>query len=914
MSGQSATDLGVAVMARDERGAPRLIRAILPRTGLAGATPEAIARGHVAALAPLWVGSAAPVGLVETGTQQLRNGSTVVQLAQQVGDAFVDRGELRVLLRSDGALAAIAGTLMPAAAVSAARFTSTPSQALVHAIGPALDKQLGARPALAIREAAEVDGWHRLEVAATPELQVSDARARRVLAAVDDQQPGALAPAWEVEAFTAAAPDPLSESTGPVESAHSYLVSDDGRILRDDDLEANDAFLYRVYAEATGNRRPLDGPLADFSPHPTGVPDGSAPGLVPSNLVAMEAFNGPHDKWLADNATTTSGNNAESFADLDGNSAFSAGDIRPDVKSGRVLNSTYDHALEPLATPDQSKAGAVNAFFLVNWMHDWWYDSGFTEATRDGQLDNLGRGGVAGDPLLIAAQAGANAGSRNNASMATPADGARPRMRMFLWTAGADSVLSAPGGVVTSDTFSNGPRTFTVTGDVVIGLDATAPTDDGCQAIGNVTGKIALATYAAQCNSSVTVANAKAAGAIAVILVDGDLDKPRTFGGNAASNLPGLVVGKSDGLALKAQLASGPLTLTLQSTARGPERDGDLDNTVVAHEWGHYLHHRLAVCGASQQCGGMSEGWGDFNALMMMLREGDNRDGVYAEAVYAIGNGSPDTAYFGIRRFPYSRNRTRNDLSFRHIDDQNPLPTATPGFPAGVNSEVHNTGEVWATMMWEALNVLADAHGVDAARRLMSDYVVAGLLMTPTNATFTEARDAILSAASAFDADDMLVMAAAFAGRGLGSCAVSPPRASPTNRGAIESGTLAAVLVAGSTRITDDGPSSNHNGVLEPGESGLIHVALVNSGALAAERVTLTASASTLALAFGAPKTLATVSAFSTVDLTIPITVSPSLPFGASINLFLHVAGDETCDRGGLDILVPFVVGVASSP
>ena len=76
---------------------------------------------------------------------------------------------------------------------------------------------------------------------------------------------------------------------------------------RDVDLDANDAFVYRVYAETTGNRRPLDGPLQSFAPHPTGVPDGSAPGLVPSNLVVMEAFNETLDKWLPDNATTTAG-------------------------------------------------------------------------------------------------------------------------------------------------------------------------------------------------------------------------------------------------------------------------------------------------------------------------------------------------------------------------------------------------------------------------------------------------------------------------------------------------------------------------------------------------------------------------------------------------------------------------------
>jgi hypothetical protein len=55
---------------------------------------------------------------------------------------------------------------------------------------------------------------------------------------------------------------------------------------------------------------------------------------------------------------------------------------------------------------------------------------------------------------------------------------------------------------------------------------------------------------------------------------------------------------------------------------RVPERDGDLDSGVVAHEWGHYPHHRLADCGGLP-CAGMSEGWGDFNALMMMVRDDD---------------------------------------------------------------------------------------------------------------------------------------------------------------------------------------------------------------------------------------------------------------------------------------------------
>src|SRR5262249_27516779 len=163
---------------------------------------------------------------------------------------------------------------------------------------------------------------------------------------------------------------------------------------------------------------------------------------------------------------------------------------------------------------------------------------------------------------------------------------------------------------------------------------------------------------------------------------------------------------------------------------------------------------RLAQC-AAFQCGAMSEGWGDFNALMTMLRDTDNHDGTFGAGLYALTAGGiqqsgfiSDPGYFGIRRFAYSTNRAKNALSFRHIGDENPLPTTTPfnPGPAGApNSEVHNAGEVWATMLWEAYSVLIDAHPFAEAHRRMTDYVVAGLLLTPPDATYTEARDAILA-------------------------------------------------------------------------------------------------------------------------------------------------------------------------
>ena len=72
---QAAVTLGMTVLSRDGSGAPRLIRSIVPRVRPAGMTLQAAARDHVAALAPLWVGRAAPMALTELGTERLRNGA-----------------------------------------------------------------------------------------------------------------------------------------------------------------------------------------------------------------------------------------------------------------------------------------------------------------------------------------------------------------------------------------------------------------------------------------------------------------------------------------------------------------------------------------------------------------------------------------------------------------------------------------------------------------------------------------------------------------------------------------------------------------------------------------------------------------------------------------------------------------------
>jgi hypothetical protein len=176
-----------------------------------------------------------------------------------------------------------------------------------------------------------------------------------------------------------------------------------------------------------------------------------------------------------------------------------------------------------------------------------------------------------------------------------------------------------------------------------------------------------------------------------------------------------------------------------------------------------------------------------------MIRPGNNLDGVYPMAVYATV-AFPNAGYYGIRRVPYSVDKTKNALTFKHIQDGTPLPTTHPVAFGGQNSEVHNAGEVWATMAFEAYIALlktsqgsSPAHTFEEARRLMTDYVEAGYQLAPLDPTFTEQRDAILAAAAANDPDDFITLAGAFAKRGAGTCAVSPPRDSTNLVGVIES-------------------------------------------------------------------------------------------------------------------------------
>src|SRR5688572_20537696 len=127
--------------------------------------------------------------------------------------------------------------------------------------------------------------------------------------------------------------------------------------------------------------------------------------------------------------TTTQGNNVHAYIDRDASANVPDPGSSPDGGAGLV----FDHPLDLTLAPTSYQPAAVtNLFYWNNLVHDVTYKFGFTEAARNFQTNNYGNGGAGNDSVQAEAQDGSGT---NNANFATPADGQRPRMQMYLWNA-----------------------------------------------------------------------------------------------------------------------------------------------------------------------------------------------------------------------------------------------------------------------------------------------------------------------------------------------------------------------------------------------------------------------------------------------------------------------------------------------
>ena len=190
-------------------------------------------------------------------------------------------------------------------------------------------------------------------------------------------------------------------------------------------------------------------------------------------------------------------------------------------------------------------------------------------------------------------------------------------------------------------------------------------------------------------------------------------------------------------------------------------RDGDLDAGVIAHEYGHGISNRLVGGPSNVDClrthdERQGEGWSDYWAYVLTMREGDDGAtprgiGNYVTYYDEFAEGQPDQFGSGgdirtgpgIRITPYSTFQLVNPSTYDTVKGA---------------AEPHGVGYVWATMLWDLYRNQVDKHGFNenpyddwttGGNNRNIQLVVDGMKFAGCEPGFADARDAIIAADAA---------------------------------------------------------------------------------------------------------------------------------------------------------------------
>ncbi|MBP8066035.1 MAG: T9SS-dependent M36 family metallopeptidase [Flavobacterium sp.] len=485
--------------------------------------------------------------------------------------------------------------------------------------------------------------------------------------------------------------------------------------------------------------------------------------------------------------STTRGNNVLAKDDVDGNNT--GGSLA--IGTGTYPNLTFDfpYGGTSVAASTYLQAATTNLFYMNNIMHDLWYQYGFNEANKNFQVSNYGRGGLGNDAVNADAQDGSSLATPNvnNANFSTPTDGNAPRMQMYLWDVGPQPqplIVNSPASI--AGDYAGRDNNFTtghvalpdfpagITADIVLYNDGTPDTSDACTPAVNaadISGKIAILRRG-DCTFVAKVKNAQNAGALAVIVVN-NVDGVILMGGDDPTiTIPAISVTNVVGEALITALANGSVNVTLTNRPiTFVNSDGDFDNGIIAHEYGHGISTRLSgnCLGSSEQQG---EGWSDWFWLMMQIKPGDTRNDARGIATFAANQATNGN---GIREYKYSTDMSVNPHTFGDTNDM----WYNDGTADRI--DVHSVGSVWCVMLWDLAWNYIDKYGYDpniysgnGGNNKVMRLVLDAIKLDGCNPSFITARDAIIAADQATTGgQDYCMIWQTFARRGLGQFASS---------------------------------------------------------------------------------------------------------------------------------------------
>ncbi len=659
------------------------------------------------------------------------NGVTHVYFVQRLSGIEVFGGILNVNVNRDGRVVSSGNRFVPH--LREVANTTVPQISAEQAVRAAA-LQLGIEVGLALLPVqAAVGGPMQKTVFATPPFARGPIAVRLQYLPVG----GGVRLVWDVQMQT--------------DSNHYWHVEVDAieaTVHRKFNLVKYDS--YKVYewpAESPNHVRSLPLPPADGRT----VVTGAAANLSASPF-GWHDTNGLPGPETAD----TTGNNVAAQTDETNDDVYvaAAGEVRP---SNALRNFIYPINL--LQDPDMYREAAVtNLFYWNNVIHDIHYLYGFDEVAGNFQQNNYGKGGVGNDRLDADAQDGSGT---NNANMLTLPEGVSPRMQMFVWTGATALKVNSPASIAgdypaASAAFGAELTAIGVTGDLQIINSPINPQGEqpsqGCNPADSLTGKIAVINRGS-CEFGQKVRMAENAGAIAAIIVNNQGDDLVAMGpGNlgATVTIPSLFIGQSNGTTIQNTIATLTVNATLKKGAA--DRDSDLDNGVIIHEYGHGVSTRLTggpsnvLCLENLEQGG--EGWSDWWSLALTARSGDQGTDPRGIGTYVVFQDPPGFGG-GIRPFPYSTSMSVNPQTYNAV--------RTAVVPHGV-------GAVWAEMLWEVywslvdgvpdLNIPGRGYRQDiydlseplAGNQIAMQLVMDGLKLQPCNPTFVNARDAILEA------------------------------------------------------------------------------------------------------------------------------------------------------------------------
>lgn len=499
-----------------------------------------------------------------------------------------------------------------------------------------------------------------------------------------------------------------------------------------------------------------------------------------SNVIASP--NGWHNTVDGTVKTRTEGNNVRAVRDHDSKGYQTYNSVANTVTlkdtdyadGGDALN--FDFPINLSNHPYTNwEAATTNLFYMNNMMHDIFYNYGFTEANGNFQKVNFDKGGTGNDDVVALAQTGVSLGYINNATFATPADGRSPRMAMYLWSKTPEPlIINSPANIAggyqaTIPTWGGALTSTALTKDLTLLLksETTGTPYDGCGTITNtaeVNDKIAI-IYRGDCSFVIKAKNAQNAGAKAAIIVNNVDGMINMSGDDATITIPVISISKADGDAIIKELENK--TAVNGSLVKGEDSymDGSLDNGIIAHEYGHGISNRLTGPITNANCLSnleqMGEGWSDFFGLMITQLPSDTSTTKRGIGTFATSQ-KPDGA--GIRATPYSTDMTVNPARYGFLRTY------------GNGDSPHNTGYVWASMLWDLNWKMINKYGFSpdlyngkAGNNMAMQLVMTGLKLQPCSPGFVDGRDAILKADEQLnDGANKCEIWESFANRGLG--------------------------------------------------------------------------------------------------------------------------------------------------